>query len=111
MAGAEQHSLGPPLWKQVLAVVLGLYPTLMIQGMVFSALGIMQSWPMATSLVINNLITSSILTWAVMPHVSQILSFWLRPAYRLMVLQTDLIGAGLVFAALGFMASVFTYLT
>lgn len=109
--GAEQHSLGPPPWKQVLAVVLGLYPTLMIQGIVFSALGIMQSWPMATSLVINNLITSSILTWAVMPRVSQMLSFWLRPAYRLTTLQTDLIGAGLVFAALGFMASVFTYLT
>lgn len=109
--GAEQHSLGPPPWKQVLAVVLGLYPTIMLQDMVFSALGIMQAWPMAISLVINNLITSSILTWAVMPRVSRALSFWLRPAYRLTALQTNLIGAGLVFAALGFMASVFTYLT
>jgi antibiotic biosynthesis monooxygenase (ABM) superfamily enzyme len=109
--GAEQHSLGPPPWKQVLAVVLGLYPTIMLQGMVFSALGIMQSWPMATSLVINNLITSSILTWVVMPRISRMLSFWLRPAYRLTALQTNLIGAILVLAALGFMASVFTYLT
>ncbi|MBD2232685.1 hypothetical protein [Phormidium tenue] len=39
------------------------------------------------------------------------MSFWLRPVYRLTALQTDLIGAGLVFAALGFMANVFTYLT
>ncbi|MBE9157361.1 hypothetical protein IQ265_11075 [Nodosilinea sp. LEGE 06152] len=109
--GAEQHSLGPPAWKQVLAVVLGLYPTLMIQSMVFGALGVMQSWPMATSLVINNLITSSILTWVVMPRISQILSFWLRPAYRLTALQTNLIGAGLVLAALALMASVFTYFT
>ncbi|PSR18141.1 hypothetical protein C8255_08895 [filamentous cyanobacterium CCP3] len=109
--GAEQHSLGPPPWKQVLAVVLGLYPTLMIQSMVFGALGIMQSWPMATSLVINNLITSSILTWVVMPRISRMLSFWLRPAYRLTALQTNLAGAGLVLAALGFMASVFTYLS
>lgn len=109
--GAEQHSLGPPPWKQVLAVVLGLYPTLMVQDMVFSALGIMQAWPMATSLVINNLITSSILTWAVMPRVSRVLSFWLRPAYRLTAVQTNLIGAGLVFAALGFMASVLNYFT
>ncbi len=107
--GAEQHSLGPPPWKQVLAVVLGLYPTIMVQSMVFSTLGIMQSWPMATSLVINNLITSSILTWVVMPRVSQLLRFWLRPAYRLTALQTNLIGAGLVFAALGFMVSMFTY--
>lgn len=108
--GDEQHSLGPPPWKQVLAVVLGLYPTIMIQAMIFSALGIMQSWPMATSLVINNLITSSILTWLVMPRISRLLSFWLRPAYRLTALQTNLVGAGLVFAALGFMTSVFTYL-
>lgn len=109
-SGGEQHSLGPPPWKQVLAVVLGLYPTIMLQTMIFSALGVMQSWPMATSLVINNLITSSILTWLVMPQISRLLSFWLRPAYRLTALHTNLVGAGLVFAALGFMASVFTYL-
>jgi antibiotic biosynthesis monooxygenase (ABM) superfamily enzyme len=109
--GAEQHNLGPPPWKQVLAVVLGLYPTIMIQSMVFGALGIMQSWPMAASLVINNLVTSSILTWLVMPRISRMLSFWLRPAYRLTALQTNLIGAGLVFAGLGLMVSVFTYLT
>lgn len=108
--GAEQHSLGPPPWKQVLAVVLGLYPTIMIQSMVFEALGLMQSWPMATALVINNLITSSILTWVVMPRVSRGLRFWLRPAYRLTALQTNLLGAGLVLGALGLMASLFTYL-
>lgn len=108
--GGEQHSLGPPPWKQVLAVVLGLYPTIVIQGMVFSALGIMQTWPMPTSLVINNLITSSILTWVVMPRVSRVLSFWLRPAYRLTALQTNIIGAGLVLTALALMASLFNYL-
>ena len=108
--GAEQHSLGPSPWKQVLAVVLGLYPTIMIQGMVFSALGIMGSWPMPTSLVVNNLITSSILTWGVMPLVTKALRFWLSPAYHLTTHQTNLMGAGLVLAALGFMVSVFNYL-
>jgi uncharacterized protein len=108
--GAESSSLGPPPWKQVLAVVLGLYPTLMIQAMVFEALGLMQGWPRPSALVINNLITSSILTWVVMPKVSRALSFWLRPAYRLTALQTNLIGAGLVLSALGLMISVFNYL-
>ncbi|MGB5975722.1 MAG: hypothetical protein WBG38_20520 [Nodosilinea sp.] len=111
IGGDEQHSLGPPPWKQVLAVVLGLYPTLMVQSMVFGALGIMQSWPMAASLVINNLITSSVLTWVVMPRISKTLRFWLRPAYRLTTLQTNLIGAGLIATALVFMATLFNYLT
>jgi antibiotic biosynthesis monooxygenase (ABM) superfamily enzyme len=108
--GGEQHSLGPPPWKQVLAVVLGLYPTIVIQGMVFSALGIMEGWSMPTALVVNNLLTSSILTWVVMPRISQLLSFWLRPAYRLTALQTNLLGAGLVVVALGCMVSVFNHL-
>lgn len=46
-------------WDPVLAVVRGLYPSIMIQGMVFMALGIMQTWPMPASLVISNLIASS----------------------------------------------------
>jgi antibiotic biosynthesis monooxygenase (ABM) superfamily enzyme len=50
----------------------------------------MQAWATATSLVINNLITSSILTWVVMPRLSQLLGFWLRPAYQPTALQTDL---------------------
>jgi uncharacterized protein len=110
LGGAEQSSLGPPPWKQVLAVVLGLYPTLMVQAIVFEALGLMQGWPMATSLVINNVITSSLLTWLVMPRLSRLLSFWLRPAYQLTALQTNLIGIALVVVALGLMVSVFTYL-
>lgn len=97
---AEQHGLGPPPWKQVLAVVLGLYPTLIVQGMVFAALGMMQSWPMPTALLVNNLITSSILTWVVMPRVSQFLGFWLRPAYRLTPLQVNLLGTIVVLSIL-----------
>lgn len=50
-------------------------------------------------------------SWAVMPRVSQALRFWLRPAYRLTALKTNLIGTSLVFAALGLMANLFNYLT
>jgi hypothetical protein len=103
----EQKSLGPPAWKQVLAVVLGLYPTIMVQGLIFSALGILQTWPMPTSMVVNNLITSSILTWLVMPLVSRFLSFWLYPAYRMGSFRKDAAGTLLVMAALVGMVGIF----
>jgi hypothetical protein len=106
----EQKNLGPPAWKQVLSVVLGLYPTLMIQSMIFSALGLMQTWPRPTSLVINNLITSSLLTWLVMPLVTRVLRFWLYPAYRITSRRKDVIGATLVFSVLTFMVSIFSAL-
>ncbi|NJL47977.1 MAG: hypothetical protein HC929_11435 [Leptolyngbyaceae cyanobacterium SM2_5_2] len=107
---AEQYSLAPPPWKQVLAVVLGLYPTLMVQGMAFAALGLMQSWPMSTALVVNNLITSSILTWFVMPKINQLLGFWLRPAYRFTSLQVNLLGTTIVLSILGALVILFDLL-
>lgn len=98
--GGSRRSLGPPRWKQILSVVLGLYPTVILQGMAFSALGVMQGWPLPTAMLVNNLITSSLLTWVVMPRVSQLLRFWLRPAYSIPSRRVDWVGAGIVFILL-----------
>lgn len=106
-AGVERAGLGPPAWKQILSVVLGLYPVVMLQSLLFRSLGIMQSWPMASAMVVNNLITSAILTLLVMPYVSRFFSFWLEPVYRPPSLEKDLLGLIIVAIALGGMVFLF----
>jgi len=107
--GAEHSSLGPPAWKQILSVVVALYPAVVLQGRVFNALGIMRSWNPSLSMLINILITSTILSLALMPIVTRLLSFWLRPSYRLSSWQTNLLGFVLVVAALGCMVTIFAH--
>ncbi len=101
--GTEQLGLGPPAWKQNLAVVFGLYPVVMLQTLLFQALGLMEDWPLAGSMLINNLISSSILTWAVMPLVTRLLRFWLQPVHQELPLRRELIGLGLLLFVLGAM--------
>ncbi len=104
---SEYKGLGPPRWKQILAVVLGLYPVVMIQAIAFSMLNLMQSWSLAYSMVVNNLITSTVLSFLVMPSISRRLSFWLQPAYIKMSNRKNVIGTIIVLATLGCMVLVF----
>lgn len=104
---AEQVGSGPPAWKQILSVVLGLYPVVMLQSALFESLGIMQSWTMASSMVVNNLITSAVLTLVVMPQVSRWLNFWLEADYRPTAWKKDLLGAVRVAIALTFLVLLF----
>ncbi|MGG6264934.1 hypothetical protein ACQ4M3_02565 [Leptolyngbya sp. AN03gr2] len=105
--GEERSSLGPPPWKQVMAVVLGLYPLVMIQSKLFAFWG----WqPSASLTLLSNFITSSLLTWAVMPNITKGFRFWLQPAFRASERKNDLIGAAIVLTALGLMVSLFSQL-
>ncbi|MGB3294569.1 MAG: hypothetical protein WBB01_16415 [Phormidesmis sp.] len=105
--GTEQMGFGPPAWKQNAAVILALYPTVMVQSALFAALGVMQSWPMPNAMIINNIITSSLLTWAVMPLVTRLLGFWLLPTPQPTHLKADLLGVGIVAGILSLMVLLF----
>lgn len=107
--GEEVTHLGPAAWKQALVVVLGLYPIVFLQSKLFEALGIMQSWSYANSMLVNLFITTIILTWFVMPWLTRSLEFWLKPAYMTSKAKTELFGMSAIACVLGAMVLLFNY--
>lgn len=99
----------PSAWKQNFAVLFGLYPTVMIETLLLSQLHLMESWSLAPKMFVNNLVSCSLLTWAVMPLVTRILNLWLRPQRS--ELKINLIGTLLVFTGYGLMISIFQFLS
>lgn len=104
----SEPTLGPPRWKQVLSVVLGLYPMVMTQGLVFSAIGLLATWPPAAAMLANNLITAAALSYGIMPRIGKLFSFWLYPAHRDAPKRVDWAGTAILVAALGMMVLIFS---
>jgi uncharacterized protein len=109
-AGAEHFGFGPPAWKQILTVVLALYPTVVLQSWGFKQLGWMQSWPPAIAMLVNMLITSSLLTWVVMPNLTRLFKFWLRPSHQATPFKTECLGLGLMAIAFSVMVVLFNHM-
>ncbi|PSB24586.1 antibiotic biosynthesis monooxygenase [Stenomitos frigidus] len=100
--GKRSH---PPAWKQNFAVLFGLYPTVMVETLLFAKLRFMDAWALPYQMFVSNLVSCSLLTWVVMPSVTWLLSFWLKP--QQMDGRLNLIGALLVFLGYSLMVAVF----
>jgi hypothetical protein len=109
-SGTERWGLGPPAWKQILSVVLGLYPIVMLQSALFNKLGLMASWSPALTMLINNLVTSTLLTLVVMPRIAKWMQFWLKPPYHQSSWKVDGLGAAIAIGLFGLMVIGFDLL-
>ncbi|AFY61553.1 antibiotic biosynthesis monooxygenase [Synechococcus sp. PCC 6312] len=96
----------PPAWKQAIAVILCLYPTVMIINLTIASYF---PRPLATSMLLGNIISVVFLTWLGMPFVNQKLQGWLRPQQP--SVKTDLIGAITVGLVVGIIWLMFYKLT
>lgn len=103
----ETRGLGPPAWKQILSVVFGLYPIVMIRIKLFPGTGVIGDWSPSGAMLLATIITSSILAVAVMPAVTRLMGFWLYPAYQEAKWKVDVLGAIVTALGLIFMAGVF----
>lgn len=103
----ENSGLGPPAWKQILSVVFGLYPIVMIRLKLFPGTGLVGEWSPSGAMLLATLVTSSILAVVVMPVVTKMMKFWLYPAYRKASWKHDVLGAMVMGLGFIFMAALF----
>lgn len=99
---------GPPGWKMVLCVVLGLYPTVMLLSMTVGLAT--DRWGLALSMLIGNACSVSILQWGVMPVLTRSLKPWLQ-ANDAAQPRLMLGGIAVVLLALALMVVVFRTIT
>jgi len=101
----QDESPNPPAWKQIFSVLFGLYPTVMVETLAFAHFRLMESWSIAPKMFVNNLVSCCLLTLVVMPLVTSLLNFWLKPQRS--TPKINVIGTLLVFIGYGFMISIF----
>jgi uncharacterized protein len=69
------HSNEPPRWKQAVAVLIALFPTTLILGLLQRNFAPDVAW--VPALFVSNVIGIAALTWLLMPLVTRLLSDWL----------------------------------
>ncbi|MFG2096830.1 antibiotic biosynthesis monooxygenase [Streptomyces sp. NPDC048612] len=100
----------PPNWKQAMAVLLALYPTVMVLNLTvgygLEKLDIREY----IGLFLSNVLSVSALTWLLMPTVNRLLAFWLVPA-RVRTRRTQVLGTALVVFCYAVFIGVFGLIT
>ena len=77
---ADRGEQPPPDWKQAMAVLLAMYPTVMMLMIFISPL--LESAPEAADMFVRAFMNVVILTWLLMPLVNKMLKPWLYPRHR-----------------------------
>jgi antibiotic biosynthesis monooxygenase (ABM) superfamily enzyme len=92
----------PPPWKQALSVLFALYPTVMVLNFLTP---LWHTLPFPDQMLIGNILSCALLTYLVMPRVSQFLNFWL--AARVRDWKNEALGVGTVLAGLALFVFIF----
>ena len=95
-------TLPPPPWKQAMAVLSALYPTVVLLSLFGPR---MQNLSMPVQVLLRNMLSVGALTWFVMPLVTRMLWRWLHPTYR--TWGRDLLGASLVAGGIASLVVIF----
>ena len=100
--GSDGTTGGPPSWKQALAVLFALYPTVMVLNFLNP---LWRNLPFADQMLIGNILSVALLTYLVMPWVSRFLNFWLTAPAR--DWKNEAIGLSTVAAGLALFVLIF----
>ena len=106
MNRAGETATGPPSWKQALAVLFALYPTVMALTFLNP---LWQNQSLSVRMLFGNILSVALLTWLVMPAVSRLLGFWLSSSGKNW--KTEALGIGTVAAGLALFVLVFRMIT
>lgn len=105
----EAAQQAPPGWKMALSVLLGLYPTVMLISIFIAPHT--SRFGLATSLLIANAISVSMLQWLVMPPLTRILKPWLNAPATKSQFGLSLMGSLGIAATLACLAMFFRRFT
>lgn len=96
----------PAKWKQLIAGVMALYPTVMVVNQLFERF---VNLPFALSVLLTNAIAMALVMMVLLPQLSRLLRGWLLPARPLPVAKT-VGGAVLLLAVIGACLALFLVL-